>query len=144
MARKVTAPDGLDWTVGRQWVPWRWRLWRERVDLDGPSGGDMGWAIDDVGGILVALGVLVVLALVFLAIWPLVAIAIEIVLIGIGLLATVAGRVVLRKPWTVRAVARGHEHTWKVRGWRASGERIDEVATALAGGFTLPETTERR
>ena len=63
MARRVTAPDGLRWKVARQWAPWSARLRRpDRPDL---GGGD-GLSVDDAGGLLVVLGVLVALALVFL------------------------------------------------------------------------------
>jgi hypothetical protein len=144
MARKVTAPDGTRWRVGRQWAPWRVKIRPERPDWTqrGDGGGGDWFAIDDAGAVLVALGILVVLALVFLVAWPLVALALEIVLVGLGVLVTAAGRVVLRRPWTVRAEVRGrsdHHHVWTVTGWKASGALVDAAAGALATGGELPE-----
>jgi hypothetical protein len=142
MARKVSDPQGVEWKVGRQWAPWRVKVIRERPDLgDGAGGGGDWFAVDDAAGILVALGVLVAIALAFFVIWPIVAIAIEIVLVALGVLVTAVGRVVLRKPWTVRAMSRGREPAlWRVRGWRTSGELVDEVADAIAAGRELPLT----
>jgi len=99
-------------------------------------------SLDDAAGILVGLGILVMVALAFLVVWPVVALAIELVLVLIGVIVTVAGRVVLRRPWTVVASARGgrdHRHVWHVKGWRASGTLVDEAAEALRLGRTVPE-----
>jgi len=142
MARKVTDPGGVRWKVGRQWSPWRVRVRREQPDWlqDGP--GEMDWMpIDSPGAVLVALGVLAAVALAFLVVWPIVVLAVEIVLVVLAVLVTAAGRLALRRPWTVRAEARGiqdHHHSWSVVGWRASGELVDAVAQALAAGRELP------
>jgi len=143
VARKVTDPHGVRWHVGRQWAPWRVRVRPERPDWgDGGGGGDWLGPLDDAAGILVGLGILVAVALAFLVIWPIVALAVELVIVLVGVLVTVVGRLVLRKPWTVVARARGgrnHRHVWSVAGWRASGELVDGAAEALRLGHDLPE-----
>ncbi len=144
MARRITAPDGTRWRVGRQWAPWRVKVRPERPDwTQRGEAGSGDWALlDDAGGILVALGILVVVALVFLVAWPLVALALEIVLVGLGVVITATGRLVLRRPWTVRADVRGrssYHHVWSVKGWRASGALVDAAAGALEAGHELPE-----
>ncbi len=76
--------------------------------------------------------------LLFLVIWPIVVIALELVILVLLFLVSLAGRVVFRRPWTV--VARGEtpgasrELEWRVVGWRRSGLLIDAAADALAAG----------
>ena len=53
-------------------------------------------------------------------------------------LGGVAGRVLFRRPWTVRARSAHQEHRWQRVGFRNSGELRDEVAEALRGGRALP------
>lgn len=143
MARKVVDPSGIRWTVGRQWTPWRVRVRTEKPDwLQRDSGGG-GWLgpLDDAGGVFAALAILVAVALLFLVVWPVVALAVELVLVALLVLVGTAGRVILRRPWTVHAVARGgrdHRHEWHVVGWRASGELRDQAAEALHLGQELP------
>ena len=139
MARTVVTPDQGEWRVGRDWVPLRLRLPRRGArDRDFPSDAFDFDFLDD-GGLLAGLAVLATVVLLFLVVWPVIAIAIEFVVLILVVLATLAGRVVLRRPWTVFAVARtGRTITWEVVGWRASGELIDEVAGALRQGRALP------
>lgn len=63
--------------------------------------------------------------IVFLVIWPIVAIALELVILALIFLATLAGRVLFRTPWTVvaRSEAPGTPRLreWQVVGWRDSG-----------------------
>lgn len=128
------APDGRKWKVGRQWLPRRVRIRRNRGDDHSSLGewlelGDIGGA----GGLVVAIAIVLGLAV----IWPLVALALEIVIVIVLVLAGLAGRVVLRHPW--RVVARTKDSApdqmaWNVRGWRESGAVVEEVARALAAG----------
>lgn len=69
----------------------------------------------------------------------------------------VAARVLFRRPWVVEArsaeplppettdawssdapVPAVRRHTWRVVGWRASGEQVEAVAKALAHGHPVP------
>ncbi len=91
----MVAPDRVRWQVGREWAPVRVRLrdwdWREA----GP--GDVVDA--ELGG----LAIFAVAMLVFLVIFPIVAIALELILLVLMCLIGVMGRVLLRRPWTVVA-----------------------------------------
>lgn len=70
---------------------------------------------------------------------PLVALTIELIVLVVLCFAGLVGRVLFRKPWTVRARADGRtRHRWHVVGFRNSGEVRDEVAAALSGGRALP------
>jgi hypothetical protein len=138
MARTVMDPDLHEWRVGREWLPFRVRVPRGRDSADLLDFPDLGF-FDDAGGILAALTALASVVVLFLVIWPVIAIAAELVLVVLLVLAGVAGRVVLRRPWTVRAVSRsGGGRRWQVVGWRASGALIDEVAASLQEGRGLP------
>ena len=141
MARTVTDQYGETWRVGRQWAPWRPRLRTPGEDSDG-SGFDVpGFGDGDAfaAGILLGLVAVVVVALLFLVVWPIVAIAAAIVLIALGVLVATVGRVLLRTPWTVRAVAEnGRERKWKTVGWGPSGRLVDEIAAAIEQGTTVP------
>jgi hypothetical protein len=132
--RTVTAPDGREWKVGRQWLPRRVRIRPDR------SIGDLSdlmlW--DDLGGFAIGILIAVGLLLVVFVIFPIVAIALELLLLILLLLVGVIGRVALRKPWHVLARTGEAAYRWPVKGWRASGERIDEVAAALASGSMPP------
>ena len=56
--------------------------------------------------------------------------------------AGLVGRLLFRKPWTVRARAKQEAtHRWQVAGFRNSGELRDEVADALRAGRALPPAT---
>lgn len=147
----VTAPDGTRWRVGRQWWPDRTRK-HDRADTGdlGPEGGDGGggdhwWDLDLGGGIDDAFVLLAIVGVVILAILllttvviPVIAFTLELVLVLVLFLGGIAGRVLFRRPWTVRAGSAHREHRWQQVGFRRSGQLRDEVADALAGGRALP------
>jgi len=151
--RHVTAPDGREWKVGRQWLPARVRIRPDRGDGDDDDGdgfldtmGDF-FGIDDAGaGILVGFAVLALSALVLAIVFPVIALTLELIILLALFLAGIVGRLVFRRPWHVLArTDGGARYRWPVRGWRASGERVHAVADALARG-SLPlgaETVER-
>lgn len=140
MARRVVAADGSEWRVGRRWLPWRVRLRRDGWDMiDVPA--DLG-GLDDVPGVLGAILAALAIVVLLLVVWPIVALAVEVVALVIGVVVLAGTRAVLRRPWTVEAVERGRSGpplTWRVAGWRASRAHIDTVAVALASGAQLPE-----
>jgi hypothetical protein len=143
--RDVLAPDGRMWKVGRQWLPFRVRLRRER---EVPELGEPSWGFNldafadfSLGGILFGLAVAILGALLLVVVWPVVALALEIVILVVVFLVALAGRLVLRRPWRIVARTRGSARStlaWHVVGWRASGRVIEEVADALAAGQSQP------
>ena len=134
------------------------RIRRDTRDAgDGGGSGDDGggfldtmghlFGIDDAGaGILVGVAVLVVSALVFAVVFPVIALTLELIILLALFLAGIVGRVVFRWPWHVLARTDDARYRWPVRGWRASGERVNTVADALARGSLPPgaETVERQ
>ena len=123
MARKVVAPDGSTWKVGRRWRPERFRVWRPGRRNVLEYGG-----LELMGGVV--LGVVVVVF--FFVVIPVVSVALEIVVFLVLLVAGIATRVLRRRPWTVQAVCDPWErHTWLVVGWRASRAKIDAAADAI-------------
>jgi hypothetical protein len=140
--RAVLAPDGRMWKVGRQWLPFRVRLRRER-ELPDPSWAGNLFDLADLslGGILVGLSIAILGAVLLLIVWPLVALAIEVAIVLIVFLVALAGRLVLRRPWRIVARSRSPVRAtlaWHVVGWRASGRVIEEVADSLAAGAAEP------
>ena len=146
---KVAAPDGTRWKVGRQWWPDRKHDALDAADpgaIDGGSGGGDGGSWLDLGDADEFVVVLVVIGLAILAVLffttvviPLLAFTIELILLIVLFFAGIAGRLLFRKPWTVRARAKEEAtHRWQVVGFRNSGELRDEVAAALSSGRALP------
>lgn len=125
----MTAPDGREWKVGRQWLPRRLRVRRPDLDWFDPSGG-----LDDAGGLLLLLAVFAAVLLVVFVVFPVVVLALELLLLIFLLLLGVAGRVLFGRPWHVLARTEGAAYRWPVKGWRESGERVDQVAGTLASG----------
>ena len=138
MARSVVARDGVHWRVGRQWLPFRVRLRRDDWRDAAPSDlGDLA-VFDSPGGLVAGVVAIAAVILLLLVIWPIVAIALELVLVALILIGVVVGRVILRRPWTVVARSDREQRTWSVVGWRRSGRMIDAVAGALERGGELP------
>jgi hypothetical protein len=138
----VVTPERIRWRVGRRWLPFRVRLrggdWRDF----GPTDLTDAAIFESPAGILAGLAVVATAMLLFLVVWPVVAVALELVIIVFVLLLAVTGRVVLRRPWTVYAASvtgeATREHTWSVVGWRSSGRLIQQVKDALERGTELP------
>ena len=131
--RKVTAPDGTEWKVGRQWLPRRPRFRDDLVDL--PNIGDGGASVfDDVGGLVAGIALVALAFVILLVLFPIVVLAFELLLVLVLLIAGIAGRLLLGKPWHVLARTGGAAYRWPVKGWRASGERAEQVAGQLASG----------
>ena len=143
-AKGVTAPDGTTWQVGRRWLPEKPEIWRRpKRDRDrdraaellpdfGLAGFDEGLAVGALW--LVAFVVLVVLTILLL---PFLVLLLELLIVLVFLVGGLGGRLLLRKPWTIRARAdTGRELSWRASGWRRSGRVRDDAAAALALGNT--------
>jgi len=146
MSPSVVTPERVKWRVGRRWVSSRvclrggdWRDWR---DLGPTDLGDLSF-FESPSGFLAGMAVIATAMVLFLVIWPIVAIAIELVLVALILVFGIAGRVLFRRPWTVSACSATtesspREHTWQVVGWRGSARLIEDVVKALEEGTDLP------
>lgn len=141
MARTVTAPDGTEWRVARQWWPWK----PKGRDIDAPDTGDLDFgAADDVLGVVFVVFVALVLVfLLFAVVIPLIALGVELIALLVVFFWGIGSRVILRRPWTVKArAADGRELAWKVKGFLRSGRVRDEAAAALARGEHQPRPAE--
>ena len=70
---------------------------------------------------------------------PLIALTLELLLVLIFFLAGIAGRVLFRRPWTVRARTEGRaELRRQVVGFGESGRVRDALADALRAGSPPP------
>jgi hypothetical protein len=139
--RRITTPGGVQWSVRRRWLPHREgkgvvRRFRnhstpEATDHIAEVPIEFG---DGVAGLVIGV-VIFVFALVALAWgWPLVLIGVDLVwLLLIGVIG-LAGRVVLRRPWRVEAVSAFERRNWFVKGYRAAGERRDEIVRQFVHG----------
>ncbi len=139
--RRVVAPDGTVWRVGRRWLPDlsppRWRGHNRRGDnVDGPDlpGNSFGVDVTDMLTLSLVIGFLVLVLFVITAwIVPLLILVIEAVVLLLAAAAGLIGRVVSRRPWVVRARSDdGRQQDWNVIGFKASGARRDAIARELA------------
>jgi hypothetical protein len=155
MAKEVVAPDGRAWTVRRRWDPRdpdrkrpfeevRRQLSTRRQEFtagdlfEGGAHGVGGLAEGGGIGFLLLLLIFAV-ALAWFVVVPLFFLAVEVVVVVTLLVAGVAGRVLLRRPWIVEATDDWTIHRWEVVGWRASGDHARLVAEQLAAGMPLPQ-----
>ena len=146
--RKVKAPDGRKWTLGRHWLPRRKRF--KKIDLR-DANPDVGFP--DIGGddlgifgvIIAAIAGLIVAAFVVLLFFNVFALALELLLVIVIALAGIIGRVVFRRPWIVFAKSGDANHQWPVVGYFNSRRHIQEIAGQLALGTQLePAPLDRR
>jgi hypothetical protein len=138
--RRVHAPDGRAWSIRRRWIPHRegkglrarWARRRRLGDIaDVP---DVGGCADDLTGLAIVLGLIVLIVLIVLFGGPVLLLGIDLLwLLFVGLIGLL-GRVVLRRPWRVEAVSGSDRRSWFVSGYRAAGRQRDEVARQLQHG----------
>jgi hypothetical protein len=138
---RIVTPDGVEWRVGRRWMTRRVRrswAWRRDTGSDllasgSFPGGDWAGGLEEAALILVGV---IVIALVLV---PVLLFGVELIVVGCVLAASLAGRVLLGRPWTVEARSLGsagseRQLEWSVPGWRRSGKVIGEIARELAAG----------
>lgn len=129
----LTAPDGSQWRVERRWLPWRLR--RRDPDVAADAAMDATSAAD---GVLLALGLFLLLLVVTVALpWVLVGavITVELVLLLLLLPLAVVLRALRVSGWPLDVRREGRlVHAERVRGWRASGGRLQELRDAVGRG----------
>jgi hypothetical protein len=137
--RRVVAPDGVEWRVGRRWLTRRPRFRRPR--LGEPAAESLTHFGPDLASVDFEEGLLVVAAIVafILVLVPLLFFGIELIVLGALLAGGVIARTVLRQPWVIEARSTdprtsARQLEWTVRGWRNSGKLIDQVASDLSAG----------
>jgi hypothetical protein len=144
-AKRVTAPDGTAWRVGRRWVPKKPVLWRPSYrasDLPAPDVG-LGDADGVIAIVFGVIGVILLLLLLFTVLLPVVVVGIELLLVVVLLVGGLAARLLFRRPWTIRARASdGRELAWRATGFRRSGRVRDDIVAALALGQTQIRPSE--
>lgn len=152
--RTVATPDGETWRVRRVWAPrlgdesiWarlrrRTRLGRGLLRGVGES-GDPGCLVDALDDLILVLVIVIVVAFAFLVGIPLLLALLDLVALVLLTVLGIAARMVFRRPWIVEAEGpAGRRVTWRVVGWRASGETVDAAADALVRGIPLPPGLE--
>jgi hypothetical protein len=135
----VTSPDGDRWRVKRRWTNRSLPDVRRRFtdNDDGGSAVETGMeglfsGLDE--SIVLSIAMAVLLVLFVLVLWPLLGIAFELVLLFVVLSSGIVGRVLLRRPWIVEATNLDHPErstTFGVKGWRRSGQAIEELARTI-------------
>jgi len=100
----------------------------------------------DLDDLLIFVALVVALVVLVLLVVPLLLVVVDLLFLLfllLLLLLGVAARIVFRRPWVVEATDSGLlRHTWRIVGWRASGEKVDEIANLLAHGHPLPPGAE--
>jgi hypothetical protein len=139
-AKRVTAPNGATWRVGRRWLPGKLTLWRRKKKDRSAMGdlfGDPAVSASPDGFTALLFVLFMLFLLLTVVVFPFVIIAVELLIVVGVLVGGLGGRLFLRKPWTIRArAADGRDLTWQAPGLRRSGRVRDEVAAALALGQT--------
>lgn len=161
MLRKqvVTAPNGERWQVGRRWLnkppPKLWsRRKRGKQDDDAGSSGSwldpgdlLSFGDDFLAGVVLAVVLAAIVALLAFVLLPLLGLAFELALL-IGLFTSgLFGRIVLGHPWTIEAVSVDdpqQQLRFAVKGWRRSRRTIAALAETISTTgppSALPEAT---
>lgn len=147
----VTDPNGDVWTVRRRWIPHRTGIGfaarmrgrrgkkkRKGEESRWYDSADFGSGCLDLDGILVVVALLAgVLLLIFVGL-PLLFLLLDLVWLVAVLVLGVVGRVVLGRPWDVEAVGPdGTRGRWRVKGFRAAGRKVSEIAQHVELGVPL-------
>lgn len=141
MAREVTDPDGARWRVGRVWFTRRTK-WRGSAEGALEATGGLEWAELFIGvpgiGMAIVIAIVGVIAALIAVVFvlPAVLLIVEILFIVTVAALSLFGRVLLRRPWLVRArqINGDREVIRKVVGFRASGEAVDALAERIRQG----------
>jgi hypothetical protein len=147
----ATTPAGTQWRVRVVWQP-RWQAltrrfaaWRRK----GGGGGDWDGAaaLDAADNLLVGLAMMVGIILFGLLFWflllPLLLLVVDLLVVLVLLALAIPARVLLRRPWTIEAVAaapNGRERRLVTQtvGWRKALAMRDEIIRKIREGHPDP------
>jgi hypothetical protein len=126
-------------------MPWEPRI-REAIDFPEPGLIDAVGCVDDLPAVAAVFVVIVAIAVFLFFVVPLLVTLVELLLLAVLVVLGVLVRLVLRRPWIVDAVRvdRSERLSWKVGGFRRSGEVAEAVAVQLGTGqepVALPDAT---
>jgi len=147
-SRTVVAPDGTEWRVSVDWhradvrLPTAWRRRKRARKRSSDSAADwleacdcISFGDDLVSGFVVVFLSVVVGALLWLLVWPVLALAAEVLIAALAVLVGVLVRVAFGRPWTIEAESADQALRWTVRGLGGADRCIGEIADALAAGL---------
>lgn len=132
---KTTDPEGQVWRVSRRWVPWR-RRGAHPADM--PFGDlDFGGPTEFIIGLVLALALPFILALVF--------VSVEFLLLFALMPIAVAVRMIWGKAWSVE-VRKGFTpwHEEVAGTWAQSSALINSLRDNIASGSIPPNTLARK
>ena len=133
------------WQVKRRWIPrlgpetlWGrfWRRFRRTFRRAGDAASNDVGCLDDVGGGILAAILFVVFVLVAVfVVFPAVVAIIDLAVLLLLALGGLVARVAFRRPWLIDARdGTGRVLRWRVVGWKASAERVEDIRRQLAAG----------
>lgn len=123
---KAVTPTGEKYRVRRKWLPWRRKAKLKDIDwLDIPDLGD-----DPISAIIMAIFLVPLIIILVLLLG-------EFLLLLLVLPLVMIARSIFGKPWTIEVTEKGQlRAAEQVKGWRASAERIRQLAKLLEAGGT--------
>jgi hypothetical protein len=144
VARTVAAPDHRTWTIRIRWLPWRprseprwwWKAKRRRTRVHRGSWWDVLTAPFDLLDSFWLVVALIVLAFLIFFVFPILVFLVELLVFAVAVAAVVAVRVLLRRPWTVEAVASegGIVRRWRAADLGTARRAVHQIAGALERG----------
>ena len=117
-----------------------YRRFRQAMRRAGDAADVDPGCLDVIGeGIVTAIAVIVAVLVLVFVVLPLLVAVVDLAFVILLAMVGLAGRVAFRRPWTVEARrSDGSCVAWRVVGWRASGELVDQVANQVASGIVPP------
>ena len=144
-----SAPTPPTWKVKRRWIPrlgadTLWNRFRRRLRKTFRRAGDAADTGDgclDVGdGIVAAIAILVIAAVLVFVVLPLLVAVVDLAILLVLALGGLVARVCFRRPWLIDARdGTGRVLRWRVVGWNASAERVEDIRRQLTAGTVPPD-----
>jgi hypothetical protein len=145
----ATGPEPTVWKVKRRWIPrlgadTLWNRFRRRIRKTFRRAGDaadVGDGCLDVGdGVIAAIVVVVALLVLIFVVLPLLVAIVDLAILLVLALGGLVARVLFRRPWLIDARdGTGRVLRWRVVGWQASAQRVDDIRHLLADGMVPPD-----